>query len=107
MNESPLVTKNNGKTTPEENEETEGQVMLKLVALRRLLFEEVIGNERTETLEGPSLRILPKTLAEAVRAIIDIDKRITEREGTRQVTMLDTYQSILTRCARIVEDEPE
>ncbi len=110
MDESPLLTKNDGKTTPdgyETNGEAEGQVMLKLVTLRGLLFEEIMGDERAKTLDGSPLRILPRTLAEAVKALIDVDKRITEREGTQPITVLGTYQSILARCARVVENEPK
>ena len=106
MNELPPLTGSNRETIPEEgkaNGEAEGQVLSKLVALRGLLFEEIMGNERVETLNGSSLRMPPKTLAEAVRALVDIDKRISEREGTQP----DTYQRILERCAIIVGKEPE
>ncbi len=108
MNESPPLSKENGEATPggdEGNEEAEEQVMSKLIALRGLLFEEIMGGERAETLDCPPLKILPRTLAEAVKALIDVDKRIIERKENQPATLLDTYQSILARCAKVVEDE--
>jgi len=106
----PLSDKNNRKTVLTEgkgNGDAEEQIMPKLIALRKLLFEEIIGDENPEVIDGPPLKILPRTLAEAIKALIDIDKRITEREGNQPITMLDTYQNILARCARIMEDKSE
>ncbi len=101
-NESPLPDKDDDK-----NGEAEDQVMSKLVTLRGLLFQEIMVDERDEALDELPLKILPRTLAEAVKALIDIDKRIAERKETQQFTLLDTYHSILARCARLVENEPE
>jgi len=82
----------------------EEQIMSKLVTLREMLFEEIIGNGISETADESILKILPRTLAEAVKALVDIDKRIIERVEAQSVDVLDIYQSILTRCARIIED---
>ena len=88
-----------------ENEGTAGQVISKLKELRELMFEEIMGNEKTEAAGESLLKIPPRTLAEVVKALIDIDKRITEREGPQSDTVLDAYQRILIHCARIVEDK--
>ena len=88
-----------------ENSRTAEQVMSKLKELRKLIFEEVMGNEKTETAGESLLKIPPRTLAEVVKALIDIDKRITEREEPQSSTVLDAYREILINCARIVEDE--
>ena len=110
VSRSPISDENNGKTVLEKdkgNGDAEEQIMSKLMALRKLLFEEIMGDENPEVTDGPPLKILPRTLAEAVKALIDIDKRITEREGNHPTTMLDTYQNILARCARIMEDKSQ
>ena len=88
-----------------ENSGTAEQVMSKLKELRKLIFEEVMGNEKTETVGESLLKIPPRTLAEVVKALIDVDKRISEREEPQLNTVLDAYREILINCARIVEDE--
>lgn len=107
---SPASDKNNEKIVSvedKENGDAKEQIMSKLIALRKLLFDEIIRDEKPQVTDSPPLKILPKTLAEAVKALIDIDKRITEREGNQPTTVLDTYQNILARCARIMEDKSE
>lgn len=107
---SPVSDKDNEKIVSvedKENGDAEEQVMPKLIALRELLFEEIMGDKKTDATGAPKLKILPRTLAEVVKALIDIDKRITEREGNQPTTMLDTYQSILARCARVIENKSE
>ena len=104
-----LLPLDNGRKR-EEQEKDEGngrtaeQVMSKLKELRELMFEEIMGNEKTEAAGESLLKIPPRTLAEVVKALIDIDKRITERQGPQSDTVLDAYQRILIGCARIVED---
>lgn len=88
-----------------EEEKIEEEIMPRLRALRELLFEEIMGDEKTEADSDCSLRIPPKTLAEAVKALIDVDKRVTERKGTQPTEISDTYQGILERCARIIENK--
>ncbi len=107
---SPVSDKNNEKIVSvedKENGDAKERIMPKLIALRKLLLNEIIGDEKPAVTDGPPLKILPKTLAEAVKALIDIDKRIAEREGNQPTTVLDTYQNILARCARIMEDKSE
>ena len=88
-----------------EGEKVEGEIMPRLRILRELLFEEIMGDDKTETDSDCSLRIPPKTLAEAVKALIDVDKRVTERKGTQPTEISDIYQGILERCARIIKDK--
>ncbi len=107
---SPFIGKDNRETVltkDRENRDADRQVMSKLVALRRLLLEEIMRDAKPETVGESPLKILPRTLAEAVKALIDVDKRIAERERDQPATILDAYQNILARCARIVEDKPE
>ena len=81
------------------------QVAVGLRTLRRMLFKEIIGYEDPSSI--PYIKITPKTLSEAIKALLDIDKRISEHEGGLQVTILEQYQRILAGCAKIVEDEAE
>ncbi len=87
-----------------ENEVTAEQVTPRLKELRELMFEEIMGKGEAEKAGKSSLKIPPRTLAEIIKALIDIDKRITEREGPQSDTALDTYRNILANCAIIVED---
>ena len=86
--------------TMQEKDSKEGIVELKM--LRQLLFDEIMGNDSPEATNKPSLKIVPKTLSEAVKALIDIDKRISDREGNQQAAVSDQYQDILSGCAKIV-----
>lgn len=53
-----------------------------------MLFDEITGSEKSDIPGEFSLKIAPKTLSEAIKALIDIDKRISEREGSEQSTVL-------------------
>jgi hypothetical protein len=88
-------------------EKAEEQITPKLKVLREILFEQIMGNEISEIDSGLSLRIAPKTLAEVIKALIDVDKRIGEREGIRSGATWDEYQRILANCANIAESDPE
>lgn len=70
-----------------------------------MLFDEITGSEDSDIPGEFSLKIAPKTLSEAIKALIDIDKRISEREGSEQSTVLRPYRSILASCAKITEVE--
>ena len=95
-----------GEAIWEESIDSEGQTLPKLKELRELLFAEIMEKQKPHSSEESSLKIPPKTLAEVVKALIDIDKRITEREGPQSGTALDAYRNILMNCARIIKDEP-
>ncbi len=70
-------------------------------------FDEITGSEDSDIPGESPLKIAPKTLSEAIEALIDIDKRIYEREGSEQSTALGPYESILASCAKIIEVEEE
>ena len=83
------------------------RVMLRLKTLRKVLFGKITGSENSDIPGEFSLKIAPKMLSEAIKALIDTDKRISEREGNEQSTALRPYQSILASCAKIIEVEDE
>lgn len=80
---------------------------MKLKTLGKVLFDEITGNKNSDIPGELSLNIAPKTLSEAIKALIDTDKRISEREGSEQSTALRPYRSILASCAKITEVEDE
>jgi len=99
----------NRESAQKQNKEDEG-VMRQLRTLRKALFNEIIGNEYSKTIDKASLKIAPKTLSAAIKALLDIDKRVSERaksESCQQREMPVAYQNILVRCMRIVNDESE
>ena len=98
----PPSNADNEQITQEQSTE---EVIVKLRTLRRILFKEIIGYEDPNSILP--IKITPKTLSEAIKALLDIDKRISEHAGGRQVTILEQYQRILTECAEIVEDAAE
>ena len=98
----PLASQDAG----ESEEDGEGTIA-RLKTLRQLLFEQIIGDETSEPTRKPPLRIAPKTLSEAVKALLDVDKRISELAGTRPVAIWGPYQNVLSRCAEVAEGEPE
>ncbi len=81
----------------------EEEITAKLEKMRQLLFNEIMGDENSEPIDGSSLKIAPRTLSEIVKALIDVDKRISEREEKQPDAMSDPYQIILARCAKIVD----
>jgi len=92
-----------------QNKEDE-RVMRQLRTLRKALFNEIIGNEHSETVDKSSLKMAPKTLSAVIKALLDIDKRISEHaksEDGQKHTMPAAYQNILARCMRIVNEESE
>jgi hypothetical protein len=85
-----------------DGDEVQEGTTAKLIKMRHLLFDEIMGDENSEVISKDSLKITPRTLSEAVKALIDVDKRISEREGDQPDTVLDPYQMIIARCAKIV-----
>ena len=90
-----LVDDKNDKTTEE------------LKAVRQMLLDQISGRDSSELENRPALKIAPKTLSEAIKALIDIDKRIADRENEQPLTELDPYQKIVVQCAKTGEDEPK
>ena len=90
-----------------ESGESEEQILWKLKELRELLFGEIVGEQGAQTTDEHALRISPKTLAEVVKALIDIDKRIAERVGGQSSRALDAYRHILETCAELMKDDQE
>lgn len=80
------------------------KTIVKLKKMRQLLFDEIMADEKSEAHDGSVLKIIPKTLSEAVKALIDIDKRISEREESQSDTMLEPYLRILERCTKMAKD---
>jgi hypothetical protein len=73
------------------------EIIAKLKQLRQLLFQAITDDDnRKQT--SPTLKIEPRTISEAVKALLDVDKRISEHEGNRPVTVWGPYQRILSRC---------
>lgn len=77
------------------------EIIAKLKALRQILLNEIVNDKNLELDEISCLKIHPKTLSEAVKALIDIDKRISELEGTQYSTISDMYQNIIENCGEI------
>ena len=93
--------------TQEQSKEDEEETIVQLRTLKRTLFKAIIGHEKPEATNESQLKIKPKTLSEAIKVLLDIDKRILEREEDQNITIPVPYQNILARCAKIVEDESE
>jgi len=88
-------------------DEEEEEAIVQLRTLRKILFKAIIGHEEPEATDKSQLKIKPKTLSEAIKVLLDIDKRILEREEDQNIAIPGPYQNILARCARIVVDESE
>ena len=95
---SQMISNENAKDGDIEN-----LVISKLVTIREMLFREIMGKEEAGS-TCKMLKILPRTLAEAVKALIDIDKRITERVEAQSIDTQDIYQNILMKCAETIDD---
>ena len=82
------------------------EILAKLKSLRKALFDEITGGDGPYTKDESTLKIAPKTLSEAIKALVDIDKRISEREDMRSAAArsTDTYQEIITNCAQFLNN---
>lgn len=103
----PLPNADNDGMAQEQGKEDEEEAIVQLRTLRRILFKAIIGHEEPEATDKSQLKIKPKTLSEAIKVLLDIDKRILEREEDQNIAIPVPYQNILARCAGIVEDESE
>ncbi len=72
---------------------------LRLKVLRKMLFEKITGQKSSESSHQINLKLEPKTLSEAIKALIDIDKRISDREDNSTSKDTDPYKDILAKCA--------
>lgn len=85
--------------------EQKEDINIMLKELRKKLFDEIINDKTSSKKDCQSLKIIPKTLSEAVKALIDIDKRISEKEISNMPNLPDAYKFILEKCAKKTKDE--
>jgi hypothetical protein len=83
----------------------ERKIMVKFKTIRQMLFDQIMDDGETGNLNKSPIKISPKTLSEAIKALIDIDKRIAEREFNYTSESSDPYYDILMKCAKIAESK--
>ncbi|MBD3181041.1 hypothetical protein GF312_02045 [Candidatus Poribacteria bacterium] len=100
-------TNSNGRKYPitEDSDEETDNTILRLKALRKMLFEKITGERASGSSTQINLNLEPKTLSEAIKALIDIDKRISDREDNKNSKNTDPYRNILAKCADIKDDK--
>jgi len=91
----------------DEAQEGKERITANLRKIRQFLFDEIMGDGEPKKTDQSSLKIAPRTLSEAVKALIDVDKRISEREDTQQDVISNPYRRILENCARMAKGESE
>lgn len=78
-----------------------------LKELREKLLNVLMKNGQSSSDKGSSLGIAPKTLSEVIKALIDIDKRIADREHQNSSSKLDPYLIVLEKCGDMMLEKSE